>query len=42
MFDQLSDKLQHALRMVRGHTQLSDKNTQETFAEIRRALLKLM
>lgn len=39
MFDQLSEKLSHAFKAMRGHTTLTESNIQDTIQEIRKALL---
>ena len=39
MFDNLSDKLDKALHVLRGHGQITEINVAETTKEIRRALL---
>ena len=39
MFDNLSDKLDKAMHVLRGHGQITEINVAETTKEIRRALL---
>ena len=39
MFDNLSDKLDKALHVLKGHGQITEINVAETIKEIRRALL---
>ena len=40
MFDQLSEKLSHSLRKVRGRGRLNEENIRETLKEVKRALLE--
>jgi signal recognition particle subunit SRP54 len=39
MFDNLSDKLDKALHVLKGHGQITEINVAETLKEVRRALL---
>ena len=39
MFDNLSDKLEKALHVLKGHGQITEINVAETLKEVRRALL---
>ena len=39
MFDQLSDKLDRALHVLKGRGQITEINVAETLKEVRRALL---
>ena len=39
MFDSLSDKLESAFKVLKGHGQISEVNVAETLKEVRRALL---
>lgn len=39
MFDNLSEKLDKALHVLKGHGQITEINVAETLKEIRRALL---
>ena len=39
MFDNLSDKLDKALHILKGHGQITEINVAETLKEVRRALL---
>ena len=40
MFEQLSDKVTHAFKHLQGKTRISEKNIEETLAEVRRAFLE--
>lgn len=39
MFDNLSDKLDKALHVLKGHGSITEVNVAETLKEVRRALL---
>ena len=39
MFDNLSDKLDKALHILKGHGQITEVNVAETLKEVRRALV---
>ncbi|MBK5192600.1 MAG: signal recognition particle receptor subunit alpha, partial [Flavobacteriaceae bacterium] len=39
MFDNLSDKLESALHVLKGHGQITEINVAETLKEVRRALV---
>ena len=39
MFDNLSNKLEKALHVLKGHGQITEINVAETLKEVRRALL---
>ena len=39
MFDSLSDKLEGALHILKGHGQITEVNVAETLKEVRRALV---
>ena len=39
MFDNLSDKLDRAFKVLKGHGKISEINVSETVKEIRKALL---
>ena len=39
MFDNLSDKLEKALHVLKGHGSITEVNVAETLKEVRRALL---
>jgi signal recognition particle subunit SRP54 len=39
MFDNLSDKLDKALHLLKGHGKITDVNVADTLKEVRRALL---
>ncbi|HCW64155.1 MAG TPA: signal recognition particle protein, partial [Leeuwenhoekiella sp.] len=39
MFDNLSDKLDKAMHVLKGHGQITEVNVAETLKEIRRALV---
>ena len=39
MFDSLSDKLDNALHVLKGHGQITEVNVAETLKEVRRALV---
>ncbi|MFM7769607.1 MAG: signal recognition particle receptor subunit alpha, partial [Bacteroidota bacterium] len=39
MFENLSDKLERALKVLKGHGQITEVNVSETLKEVRRALL---
>ena len=40
MFDNLSDKLDNALHILKGHGQITEVNVAETLKEVRRALVE--
>ena len=40
MFDNLSDKLERAFKVLKGHGQITEINVAETLKEVRRALLE--
>jgi signal recognition particle subunit SRP54 len=40
MFDNLSDKLDNALHVLKGHGQITEVNVAETLKEVRRALVE--
>ena len=40
MFDNLSDKLDNALNILKGHGQITEVNVAETLKEVRRALVE--
>ena len=42
MFEDLSQKLEHALKKITGQGKLTEKNISDTLREIRRVLLMLM
>ena len=39
MFDKLSDRLEQAMRTLKGQGRITENNVSETMKEIRRALL---
>ena len=39
MFESLSEKLEDALKRIRGQNRLTDENVSEALAEVRKALL---